>query len=129
MKLDVGDMCFACGPKNPIGLKLSFRFEGDEYATTFRVLPEYQGWRGIAHGGLLTTVLDESMARLLWEKRLNAVTARLEVRFHQPLAVGEVVGVRARVTRQRPPVVETTAEARLPDGTLVAEAKAVSMET
>lgn len=129
MKLDVDDMCFACGRKNPIGLKLTFRFEGEDYATTFRVCPEYQGWSGLAHGGLLTTVLDESMARLLWEKRLNAITARLEVRFHQPLAVGEAVGVRARITRQRPPVVETTAEARLPDGTLVAEAKAVSMAT
>ena len=129
MKLEVNEMCFACGQKNPIGLRLEFRFEGDDYATTFRVRPEYQGWTGIVHGGLLTTALDETMARLLWAKGLNAITARLEARFRQPLAVGETVGIRARITRQRPPVVETTAEARLTDGTLVAEAKAVSMQT
>jgi len=129
MKLGMNDMCFACGRENPIGLKLSFGFDGDDYATTFRVRPEYQGWPGIAHGGLLSTVLDETMARLLWEKRLDAITARLEVRFRQPLPVGETVGIRARITRQRPPLVETAAEARLSDGTLVAEAKAVSMQT
>ena len=129
MKLGMNDMCFACGRENPIGLKLSFGFDGDEYATTFRVRPEYQGWTGIVHGGLLATALDETMARLLWEKGFNAITARLEARFHQPVSVGEVVGIRARITRQRPPVVETTAEARLTDGTLVAEAKAVSMQT
>ncbi|MCJ7751507.1 MAG: PaaI family thioesterase, partial [Armatimonadetes bacterium] len=74
MRLDVDDMCFACGKGNPIGLKLDFRFEGEEYVTEFEVRPEYQGWAGIVHGGLLATVLDETMARLLWEKELNAIT-------------------------------------------------------
>ena len=58
MKLDVDDMCFACGRKNPIGLKLQFHFDGDDYVTTFEVRPEHQGWAGIVHGGLLATALD-----------------------------------------------------------------------
>ncbi len=128
MKLDVNEMCFACGQANPIGLKLEFRFEGEEYTTEFEVRPEYQGWRGIVHGGLIATVLDEAMARLLWEKGLNAITGRLTVRYHRPLAVGERVKVRARITKQRLPVIETTAEAMREDGTVVAEAGAMSME-
>lgn len=128
MKLDVDDMCFACGRSNPIGLKLQFRFEGDDYVTEFDVKPEYQGWTGIVHGGLLATVLDEVMARLLWEKGLNAITGRLTVRYHQPLSIGDKVRVRGRITKQRPPVIETTAEAVKDDGTVVAEAGAVSME-
>ena len=128
MRLDVDDMCFACGKGNPIGLKLDFRFEGEEYVTEFEVRPEYQGWAGIVHGGLLATVLDETMARLLWEKELNAITGRLNVRYHDRLSVGESVTVRARITKQRSPLVETSAKAAKADGTVVAEATAVSME-
>jgi len=128
VRLDVDDMCFACGKGNPIGLKLDFRFEGEEYVTEFEVRPEYQGWAGIVHGGLLATVLDETMARLLWEKELNAITGRLNVRYHDRLTVGESVTVRARITKQRSPLIETTAKALKTDGTVAAEATAVSME-
>jgi acyl-coenzyme A thioesterase PaaI-like protein len=128
MRLNVNNMCFACGASNPIGLKLQFRFEGEDYVTEFEVKPEYQGWTGIVHGGLLATVLDEVMARLLWEKGLNAITGRLTVRYHQPLSIGDRVQVRGRISKQRPPVVETTAEAMKDDGTVAAEATAVSME-
>lgn len=128
MKLDVDDMCFACGKRNPIGLKLDFWFEDENYVTEFEVKPEHQGWTGIVHGGLLATALDETMARLLWEKDLNAITGRINVRYHRPVKIGERVRVRARLTKQRSRLVETEAEAALPDGTLVAEAMAVSMQ-
>jgi uncharacterized protein (TIGR00369 family) len=128
VKLDVNDMCFACGRANPIGLKLDFRFEGEDYVTEFEVKPEYQGWTGIVHGGLLATVLDEVMARLLWEKGLNAITGRLTIRYHRPLSIGEKVQVRGRITKHRPPAIETTAEALKADGAVAADAVAVSME-
>jgi acyl-coenzyme A thioesterase PaaI-like protein len=127
MRLDVNAMCFACGRENPIGLRLEFRFDGDDYVTDFEVRPEHQGWAGIAHGGLLATVLDEVMARLLWEKQINAITGRLEVRFHKPVRVGERLRIRGRIIRQRPPAVETTAQALTCDGTVVAEARAMSL--
>jgi uncharacterized protein (TIGR00369 family) len=128
MRLDVNEMCFACGRANPIGLKLDFRFEGDDYVTEFEVKPEYQGWSGLVHGGLLATVLDEVMARLLWEKGINAITGRLTVRYHRPVRVGDRVQVRGRITRHRPPAIETSAEALKADGAPAADAVAVSME-
>ena len=126
--LEVDGMCFACGPGNPIGLKLDFHFEGDDYVTTFEVKPEYQGWSGLAHGGLLATVLDEVMTRILWAKGLHTVTGRLEVRYRHPAPVGCVLEVRGRITRHRPPAVETEAVATQSDGTVVAEAKSMSVE-
>jgi acyl-coenzyme A thioesterase PaaI-like protein len=128
MRLDVNEMCFACGRANPIGLKLDFRFEGDDYVTEFEVKPEYQGWSGLVHGGLLATVLDEVMARLLWEKGINAITGRLTVRYQRPVRVGDRVQVRGRITRHRPPAIETSAEALKADGAPAADAVAVSME-
>ena len=128
LRLDVDGMCFACGPRNPIGLKLDFHFDGEDYVTTFEVKPEYQGWSGLAHGGLLATVLDEVMTRLLWAKEITTVTGRLEVRYRQPAPIGSVLEIRGRITRRRSPLIETEAAATAADGTVVAEAKAVSME-
>jgi acyl-coenzyme A thioesterase PaaI-like protein len=128
MKLGVDDMCFACGSGNPIGLKLEFRFDGDDYMTSLEVRPEYQGWTGVMHGGLIATALDEVMARLLWEKDINAITGRLNIRYHSPVPVGDRLQIRGRIVKQRSPIVETTAEAVMSDGTIAAEAQAVSME-
>jgi acyl-coenzyme A thioesterase PaaI-like protein len=127
MKLDVDGMCFACGQNNPIGLKLAFHFDGDEYVTAFEVRREYQGWAGIAHGGLVATVLDETMTRMLWEKDINSVTARLQVRYHHPIRVGDLLVIRGRITRMRPPLIEMAAVATS-NGIVVAEAAASSME-
>ena len=127
MKLDIGDMCFACGRSNPIGLKLIFHFDGDEYVTTFEVRRVYQGWVGIAHGGLVATVLDETMTRMLWEKDIDSVTARLNVRYHHPVRVGDLLQVRGRITRMRPPLIEMAAVA-ISKGVVVAEAAASSMK-
>ncbi len=128
MKLDVNDMCFVCGNNNPIGLKLAFRFEGEEYSTEFEVKPEYQGWMGLVHGGLLATVLDEVMARMLWQKDISAITGRLTIRYHKPVSVGDKLQVRGRITKHRSPLIETSAEAINGEGVIVAEATAVSME-
>jgi len=127
VKLGVDDMCFACGKLNPIGLKLDFHFDGEDYVTRFEVKPEYQGWAGLVHGGLLATVLDETMARLLWERDLNAITGRLTVRYHRPVKIGEALTIRARITKQRPRLIETEARALTEDGTVAAEATAVSL--
>jgi acyl-coenzyme A thioesterase PaaI-like protein len=128
MPLAINGMCFACGKENPIGLKLDFHLEGEEYVTRFTVKPEYQGWSAIAHGGLLATVLDEVMTRLLWAKGISSVTGRLEVRYRAPASVGETLEVRAHIVRHRHTLIETEAVARRADGAVVAEAKGASLE-
>ena len=55
-------MCFACGQKNPIGLKLSFRREGETVKTEFTPGELHQVWHGVVHGWIINTILDEAMA-------------------------------------------------------------------
>ena len=43
--------CFACGARNPSGLQLVFRREGDEIVTEYTPEPSFQGFPGVAHGG------------------------------------------------------------------------------
>lgn len=102
MKLEVDDYCFACGPANPHGLKLSgFRFDGSCYSFDW-IPPRFaQGWHGVVHGGIIATVLDEAMTRLLWEAGTPAVTAELTVRFIRPLRTGSPTRVEARMAGRR----------------------------
>jgi len=122
-------MCFACGEANPIGLKLTFRQEGDVYATTFIAPREFQGYRGVLHGGIMATLLDEVMARFVWlEIAAPAATARLEIHYRAPAPVGCPIEVRGWITERRGErVFITAAEARLADGTLLAEATGLVM--
>jgi acyl-coenzyme A thioesterase PaaI-like protein len=117
-------MCFACGKDNPIGLHLTFAFEGEEYVTRFLADPSVQGYHGIVHGGIVATVLDEVMARLVWEKAGPSATARLEVRYRRPVPVRQPIVVRGRITavRRDGQLYETAATAALDDGTILAEA-------
>ncbi len=117
--------CFACGPRNPIGMKLSFREEENLYLTTFVPGPEHQGYDGIMHGGLISTLLDEVMARYLHAQGLNAVTARLEVRFRQPTPIGQELTISGWITGQRGKMYELAGKITLPDGTVTAEGKAI----
>jgi uncharacterized protein (TIGR00369 family) len=121
-ELGVDNYCFACGQANPKGLHLTFRFEGEEYVCDFAPEREYQGWTDILHGGIVSTVMDEVMTRLLWEKGISAMTAELTVRLKRPAPVGRPMTARARLVSQRKRLYETEAELTLEDGTLAATA-------
>jgi len=117
-------MCFACGPENPIGLKLEFHREGDVYVTTFIAGQAFQGYQDIVHGGILATLLDEVMARFVWEKYGPSATAKLAVRFRRPAPCGTPITARGWITgeRREGKAIETAADVRLEDGTILAEA-------
>lgn len=84
----------------------------------------HQGWNGRVHGGILSTLLDEAMAQLLYRRQETAVTAELTVRFKRSAPVGRELVVEARRTAARGRLVEVKAEARFTDGTVVAAAGA-----
>ena len=123
-KLELADdnNCFACGKRNPIGLKLEFVREADEYVTYFTPAKQHQGWIGITHGGLLNTVFDEVMVRDAWDRGLNAVTAEITVRFKRPAEVGRRLRFAARIESENGRIVECSARATDHSGVLVAQA-------
>jgi acyl-coenzyme A thioesterase PaaI-like protein len=118
--------CFVCGKDNPDGLHLEFEPEGVSGVHTTFVIPErLQGFAGIAHGGILATILDECMVNTVWLRGNTAVTARLEVRLRHPVSVGKRVTFCAQVVRESSRGFEVTSQATLDDGTVVADAKAL----
>ena len=117
-------MCFGCGRQNPIGLQLDFEEIEGEYITRFVGKPEHQGYDNIMHGGIVSTLLDEIMARYVYAQGLTAVTARLEVRFLAPTPIGTELTVTGRLASSRGRLYELTGNIRLPDGTITAEGQA-----
>jgi uncharacterized protein (TIGR00369 family) len=124
MEFAADQMCFACGKDNSIGLQLTFSQEGDAYVTTFTASRLLQGYEGIVHGGIVATLLDEIMARYVWEKHGPAATARLCVSYRRPVPTEQPIEVRGWITavRRNGRVFATAAAVRLTDGTLLAEA-------
>jgi acyl-coenzyme A thioesterase PaaI-like protein len=112
MVLDDDQMCFCCGVKNPIGLKLTFAPTPEgRISTVWRPKKEHQGFKDIIHGGLVATVLDEVMIRMLYHRGVSAVTGTLETKLMKPLRWGREYRFEAWVARDRARAVHTEAEA------------------
>ena len=116
--------CFVCGKSNPIGLKLDFAVEGDEYVTYFTPEKQHQGWVGIVHGGIVSTVLDEVMARYCHVLGHHAVTGEMTVRLKRPARIGHRLRFAARVdeAKQDSRVILCSARATDEDEAVIAEA-------
>lgn len=122
MEFSYDHMCFACGNQNPQGLKLKFEVEGEKVKTVFVPKPEHQGYPGLMHGGLITTILDEVMARCVNLLGLQGVTARMELRFREGVPIGENIIFEAQITNARKAVMDLEAKAFLPNGKVATEA-------
>lgn len=117
--------CFACGPTNPIGMHLRFdRAEsGEGVRARVTLAPEYQGWRGIAHGGIVMALLDEAMAHAAGFAGHRGVTATVKVRFRKPVPLERPIEVLGRVTWQRRNVLGVNATIVDGAGALLAQAE------
>lgn len=121
---DPNQWCFACGPQNPFGLKLAFQEENDTYISHFTGQKHHQGYDGIMHGGIVSTLLDEIMARYLYAKGMTAVTARLEIRYLKPTPIDVPLTIRGRIVNHKGRIYETEGTIELPDGTITAQGTA-----
>ncbi len=91
------------------------------------VSKEYQGFADVVHGGVLGTLLDEMMVNLYWLRGEKAVTAEYQVRLKAPCPVNQKVFLSAWHVETKRNIHFTAAEAKLEDGTVVAEATAKCM--
>mgnify|MGYP000091101020 FL=1 len=80
--------CFVCGPDNPTGLKLTFLLEGEYCIAAFTPGEFHCGYRGITHGGIIFSALDDVMANWLFLRGERAVTAKCNLRYKTPLPTG-----------------------------------------
>jgi acyl-coenzyme A thioesterase PaaI-like protein len=101
--------CFACGTLNAHGLGLVLHLEPDRCWTELELDRRFEGWEGIAHGGITSTILDEVMAWSLVGSDNWGLTARLAVEFRRPVPIGARVRADGWVTHARRRVVDAAA--------------------
>ncbi len=124
MKFETYGNCFVCGDKNPGGLHLQFQIDPEKRTlkTTFVAGPVYQGFDGIVHGGIISTLLDEAMAKLAYELGYQTITASLEIRFKLPAPILQPLHVYGEITQVTHRLVKAKARIEQGDGTVLAAA-------
>lgn len=96
--------CMVCGSRehnsDSLGLVFTPQVDGSVSAP-FVVNPKYQGYTGLLHGGMTSTLLDAAMTHCLFMQGIQALTAELTVRFMVPIHVGQRLLVCAKMLSQR----------------------------
>lgn len=116
--------CFVCGLENPAGFGIRVHADDQVAETRFRFRPEWCGFPGTVHGGIVATALDEIM---VWAVGVRAgrltYCAELTVRFQRPTPADTEVIARGELTANRRDRL-FLAQATLQDGSgqLLAEA-------
>jgi len=115
--------CFVCGDKNQIGLKLDFYEKDGKAVAEFTPTKEFEGYKNILHGGILSTLLDEVMIKSILAKEILTVTSQIEVKFKKPAIIGEKLTIEGEVTGERGRLILTEGKVVKENGAVVAEAK------
>ena len=107
--------CFVCGTKNPFGLKLEFHenLQTSEIEAEVIFPVHLQGWQDTVHGGLLATVLDETMIKAAAAAGHKCVSAEITVKYKRPASTQAVYRVSGKMLEVRGRIV--TAESSLCD--------------
>jgi acyl-coenzyme A thioesterase PaaI-like protein len=121
------NLCFVCGPGNPVGLRM--RFDQIDGVTRSQVTVDrwLQGWEGITHGGIIAAILDEAMAYSLFFEGVQGLTGRMELRYRAPTYPGDLLTVEASIARDSRRVADVEGRIRC-EGRVVAEACARFMK-
>ncbi len=100
--------CFGCSPTHPFGFHLKFEREGDGVVTRFTPGDRHQGPPGIMHGGLVSTLADETAAwSLIAHTGKFGFTTSFECRLQRPVRINTLTVARAQVTRASSRIVKT----------------------
>ncbi len=127
INVDLDHNCFGCGRLNEYGLQLDFHADerGGVWAD-FVPAERFEGYTGMVHGGVISTVLDEVMAWSLYRQEIWAVTGEMSVRYRAPVRVGEPTRATGWQVSARGRRIEMAGEIRRrSDGAVLATATAL----
>jgi len=92
--------CIVCSRSNKRGLQLDFSLCGNgSVAANFELDESLEGYPGMPHGGVISSVFDGAMGNCLFAHGLAPVTIELNIRFRHPIAMHQSATVNARIVR------------------------------
>ena len=125
-KQNNSDLCFVCGVDNPIGLK-SHYYVLEEY----RVLGVFNGheflqsFPGRMHGGIIASLLDETLGRAIqtYDESFWSVTIELNTKYIKPIPLNEDLYIVGYIPNGPRKIYEGVGYICLKDGTILARAE------
>lgn len=81
--------CFACGTDNSNGLRMLFESDGSHVRSKLVLDDRFRGWSNLVHGGVLATILDETMSwAVIAATQKLMLTRGMDVRYLKPVMIG-----------------------------------------
>ena len=94
----VHPQCIACSLTNRNGLHLKFDVADDKSVKAdFQYNKVFEGYPGILHGGIISSILDSAMCNCMFARGKAAVTAEMTIKFQHPVATCRKATVSARI--------------------------------
>ena len=106
---------------------MEFFEEGDDILCFWRPSDYYQGWVGVLHGGIISTLIDETAGWVVTRKLQAAgMTSKLSVTYRKALTSDEVqITIKARLVEERRHMATISVTVENARGEVAAEGEAV----
>lgn len=103
--------CIICSLTNANGLHLKFDVaDNGGVKADFQCNEVFEGYPGILHGGIISSILDGAMCNCMFARGKAAVTAEMTTKFRHPVVTCRNATVSARITRFLSPLYLLDAE-------------------
>lgn len=103
--------CVVCSSTNNKGLHLEFVSSNDGGVTaTFWCDEAFEGYPGVLHGGVISSILDGAIGHCMFARGQAAVTVEMTIRFRHPVVTNQEATVSARITQSSHPLYILEAE-------------------
>ena len=94
--------CFGCSPDNPHGLKIDFTIKDGIVVGEFISDTHHMGPPDAVHGGIIATLLDDSMSFFgRGVLKVDVRTMRVEIVYRNQAPIGERLWVEARLKENK----------------------------
>ncbi len=120
------ESCFVCGRSNEHGLHMTFYDDNvDTVKSTLRLGARFEGYPGIAHGGILASILDEVVGRvaMVGDHHHFMMTVNMKVQYRNPVPIGTEIVAVGKAIRMRGRLGKAEGKIYLLDGTVGCEAE------
>lgn len=124
--------CFVCGLDNPVGLQLKiYQSAPGVIETTYTAPEHFQGYPGVLHGGIITSILDEIAGRAHMgdpSQPRFMFTGSIEVKFRKNTPIGKPLKIIGKAGKSKGKKAQAWAGIYDEGGTLLAEATTLLFE-
>ena len=116
--------CFGCAPHNTKGLKVQIWYTKKGCISYHKIPKEYCGFKGIAHGGIIATLLDEVAAWIIITHLFRVgITVQATIRYLKPVRTEVDIEIEGEILENVKGNTVVLTRIRSKKGTILAEAE------